>query len=809
MQPLPIDEVLPEVLAALGEAGAVVLVAPPGAGKTTRVPAALLDAGVEGRVLCLQPRRVAARAAARRIAAERGVRLGKEVGYTLRFDAKTSADTRLELLTEGLLTRRLQSDPFLEGVGAVVLDEFHERSLHVDLALALLREVQREARPELRLVVMSATLDPGPVAEYLGCPVVRSEGRAFPVEVTYAAQPSKARIHERCAAAVRRLRPERGHLLAFLPGVGEIERCAGALRDLPEVHPLHGRLRGEQQDAALAPSTRPKIVLATNIAETSVTMEGVRVVVDSGLRRAPRFDAAIGLERLELGRISLASADQRAGRAGRTGPGACHRLWTRGEHRGLSERETPALRRVDLARTVLEIRAWGADPSAFEWFEAPPEASLAHADALLRRLGALDRSGVTALGRRLLRLPLHPRLGRVVVAGVEAGILGSAAAAAAIASEKDVFREPPRYSGDSDLQVRLEALERAAEGRFDQGVDRGAARTLLRVRDQLVRVAGGALGRRAEAEELAHLLLCGFGDRVARRRAPNSERFLLASGMGATLDRQSRVREAELILAIGLSGGRRGERAEHRIRVASAIEEAWLEVETREETRFDPERQAVVTEAVRRFGAIVLDARPTKASDPGARSACLAEAVAVDPSRALSLDGGAGEWLGRLRWLAGEMPELGLPTFEELEPEAGPGPLIQSACAGRRSFAELRKAPLLSLMRGLAGHQVCATLDRLAPASLTLPTGRSRRLDYQPGKAPILAARIQQLFGWNETPRVADGRVPVMLHLLAPNMRPAQITRDLAGFWERTWPQVRKELRGRYPKHDWPVDPRR
>lgn len=847
LQRLPIDEVLPALLSALAEAGQAVLLAPPGAGKTTRVPPAVLDAGLagDGRILVLQPRRVAARAAARRIAEERGGRLGGEVGYRVRFDDRTGADTRIELLTEGLLTRRLQSDPFLEGVGCVVFDEFHERSLHADLGLALLREVRREVRPDLKLVVMSATLDPGPVAEWLGAPVVRAAGRTFPVEVQYAPRDDDRPLPTRCAGAIRQALAEEpaGHVLVFLPGVGEIERTAEALGPLDgiDVLPLHGRLTGEAQDRALAPQQRRKVVLATNIAETSVTLDGVRVVVDSGEARVPRFDPAIGLERLERGRISRASAEQRAGRAGRTGPGRCLRLWTESTHRGLAPYEAPEVARVDLTRAVLELRAWGADPRTFAWFEAPPARTIDRAEALLRRLGALDDAGVTALGETLLALPVHPRLGRVVLAGLRAGRLREAAAVAALAAERDVFVDPPALVADSDLDLRLDALDAR---RPPRGVSHRALTEVRRARDQLVRIAEG-LGEAPRAPDpampAARLLLAGFPDRVGRRRAPRSDRFKLASGLGARLSPQSAVKDAPLIVAVSLRGARRGERAEHVVEVASAVEPAWLPVEEAVETRFDPAREAVVQVRTRRYLALVLDEVPAgEAADRAAVSAALAEAAAADPARAFGWpdDPAAAGLLARLRWLARARPAWAVPTFPELggpapegsdgsegsegepaevpstdgtdaiEPtEAIPPPseLIRTLCDGRRSFAELRRIGLAPILEGLLPHAMRSRLDREAPARLTLPDGTSRPLDYAPGHAPVLATRFERLFGLRDTPRLA-GR-PIRLHLLAPNRRPVQITDDLASFWATTYPQVRKELRGRYPKHPWPEDP--
>ena len=812
MIPLPIDAVLPEIIAAVRDHRAAVVVAAPGAGKTTRVPQALLDSGIiEGRILVLQPRRVAARSAAARIAEERGVRLGAEVGYHVRFDRKSSAKTRIELLTEGLLTRRLQTDPFLDGVGCVILDEFHERSLHADLGLALLREVRQEARPDLAVVVMSATLDPDPVAAFLSAPVITSEGRTYPVEIIYDTRSNDRRVHERCAAAIRdalRSYPD-GHVLVFLPGVGEIERTADTLGELRGVHvyPLHGRLSAADQDLALAPSAQRKVVLATNIAETSITLDGVRVVIDSGLARVPRFDPAIGLSRLERTRISQASADQRAGRAGRTGPGVCRRLWTRAEQTSMPATERPAIHRVDLTRATLEIHGWGADPTTFEWFEPPTTSGQAQADLTLKRLGAVNDGGLTTLGQQLLALPLHPRLGRVLIEGHRLGHVKEAAAIGALASERDLFRHPPDMVGDSDLALRLDVLD----GQRVSGIDRGALRRVRQTRDQLLRVAHQALGRQPSApwdeRALVQALLAGFPDRVGRRRAPRSARFKLAGGVGAVQDDSSIVRDAEFIVAVVLAGGRRGERAEHRIRLAAALDPADLPIEEVIETVFEPERGAVIERRVRRYLDLVLDSRPTgNTPDAQAVGYALAQAICENPRQALQLDADDERLLARIRWLADKRPKLNLPTFAELDPDPSidtPGPFLQMICTGKRSLADLRKMRLTPLFRAQLGHQA-QTLDRLAPARLKLPDGQTARLEYSDGP-PVLAARIQQLFGWHETPLIAG--IPIQFHLLAPNMRPAQITQDLGGFWRSTYADVRKDLRGRYPKHYWPEDP--
>ncbi len=599
LPPLPIDEVIPGLVAALA-GGAAVLTAPPGAGKTTRVPPALLAAGMAGdggagKIVVLEPRRIAARAAARRMAEEGGWRVGEEVGYQVRFERRAGPRTRILVVTEGILVQMLQADPFLDGIGALVFDEFHERSLHVDLALAMARRVQREVRPDLRLLVMSATLDPGPVAAFLGgCPVIASPGRLFPVAVEHLAPPASAAdrsakpggpdLAVQVAAGVRRaLAASPGDLLVFLPGVGEIARCGEALAPLAAeqglaVLPLYGDLPAEQQDAALRPLGKRKVVLATNVAETSVTVDGVTAVVDSGLARRLRFDPATGLDRLELARVSRAAADQRAGRAGRQAAGLCVRLWPAWEDAALQPAELPEIRRVDLAAPALQLLAWGeSDLAALGWFEAPDPTALAAALRLLALLGAVDGAGVTQLGRTLARLPVHPRLGRLLVEGHARGVAAEAALLAALLAERDPFRHAAGSRGErrpaqpsrSDLLDRLEdlaAFERRAV--WPESLNPGAARQVLRARDQLADLirrelgpaapppaAGNEAGQRSAAAEEALLraLLAAYPDRLARRREPGSPRAVMVGGRGVVLGDESAVCDPELFLCVDLA----------------------------------------------------------------------------------------------------------------------------------------------------------------------------------------------------------------------------------------------------------------
>ncbi|MEL6346396.1 MAG: ATP-dependent helicase HrpB [Myxococcota bacterium] len=799
---MPVDRVLPELTAALLSHRAAVLTAPPGSGKTTRAPPALLDAGVagSGKVALLQPRRVAARMSARRIAWERGVRPGEEVGWRVRFEDRTSAKTRIEVLTEGLLTRRLQADPFLEDVGVVILDEFHERSLHADLALALLAEAQA-ARDDLRVLVMSATLDPAPIVDFFegDCPVITAGGRPYPVTVVHLKRPVEGHIEPAVVRTVEQALDAQpgGHVLVFLPGVAEIERVRQQLGDRPDVDvlPLHGRLKSAEQDRALAPSKRRKVVLATNIAETSVTLQGVSAVVDSGLQRAPRFDPSLGLTRLETARISRASAEQRAGRAGRTGPGTCYRLWTDNEHRLLDESDRPEVQRADLASAALEVFAWGVDPRAFRWFEPPPRANLQRAIGLLEMLGAVAGGAITASGEELAALPLHPRLGRLILEGHRRGCLHTAATVAALVSERDPWGRSAKAAG---------LLEKVAW--VDQrrtGADPLAIRTIRQVREQLIRVADrwGPAPRGNEDDESAVLraFLAGFPDRVAQQRAPEGRRFRLASGRGAQLDRG--LLSAPLLVAAEMTAGRRGE--EPIIRSAAALSRAWLQTQIETVLRFDGEREAVISMTQERYGALILSEKPsTSPPDPGAVSALLAEAAAAAPERALSMTPAVEAWLARLRWLASVRPEMAFPTFEDL------GPLLAEWSLGRRSFAELRRMDLRNALEGRLTWPQRQALQTDAPERLQVPSGSQARIRYAgAGQPPVLAARIQQLFGMAATPMLAGGRASVLVHLLAPNNRPVQITDDLESFWERTYAEVRSDLRGRYPKHAWPEHP--
>jgi ATP-dependent helicase HrpB len=826
--PLPIDAVLPELLDALRRHPSAVLRAPTGAGKTTRVPPALLDAGLAGagRLIMLEPRRLAARAAARRMSAERGTRPGDDIGYHVRFDRQAGPRTRILAVTPGILLRRLQDDPFLEGTSVVIFDEFHERGLESDLALGLVRLLQQTVRPELRIVVMSATLTVETVAGYLdNCPIIASEGRLHPVEIRYEPAPERKPQPETVAAAIGRLlgRTE-ADLLVFLPGLAEIRQTARALADLAEecdlaVLPLHGDLPPEQQDAALLPQPRRKVVLATNVAETSVTVEGVSGVVDSGLARELQFDPAVGLDRLKLTPISRASADQRAGRAGRTRPGVCVRLWSEVSHRARPKQTEPEIRRVDLAGAVLQLLAAGEkDVLRFPWLEPPREATVAQALALLRRLGAITDGEVTDLGRAMVRLPVHPRLGRLLIEGQRHGQPERAALAAALLAERDPFlrdpeapREPRRQRTLSDVLDRIEALEEfERDGRTATAhgaLHRGPARFVLHARDQLVRLVqrdASADQRDLPADEvLLRSLLTAFPDRVARRREPGGRRGVMVGGRGVVLAPSSGVLESELFVCVNVDASR----TEALVRQASAVQRDWLPlplVGAVTEVTFSEHIERVTARRRLRYEDLLLEESPASFPDEAEVARVLCAAASERLERVLPPDdSAAGLFRRRVRWLREWMPELNLPAFDAADLREA----LPWLCQGKRSFEELRRAEWLAALQGRLTHQQLQTVEREAPERLAVPSGSNIALTYEPGRPPVLAVRIQEVFGLRETPPVAAGRVRVLLHLLAPNFRPQQVTDDLASFWANTYPVVRKELRARYPKHAWPEDP--
>ncbi|ABC80562.1 ATP-dependent helicase HrpB [Anaeromyxobacter dehalogenans] len=850
MQPLPIDPLLPEVVAALRAGPSLVIEAPPGAGKTTRVPRALHEAGLAGagEVVVLEPRRLAARMAARRVADELGERPGETVGYQVRFDEVAGPRTRIRYVTEGLLTRRLLSEPALPGVGAVVLDELHERHLQGDLALAFLRRLQRTTRPDLKLVAMSATLDAGPVAAFLGAPALRSEGRRFEVAVEHLSPEEAAapdvRLEERVARAIRRLHREGvdGDVLVFLPGAAEIRRARDALAAWAasagvDVLPLHGDLPPEEQDRAVRPAARRKVILSTNVAETSITIDGVVAVVDSGLARIASHSPWSGLPTLEVKKVSRASAAQRAGRAGRTRPGRAVRLYTRHDHDARPEFEVPEILREDLSETLLALAGLGA-AADLEWLEPPPAPALEAARALLADLGAVDAAGApTAAGRAMLRFPLHPRLGRLLVEAAARGVPEDGALLAALLGERDLRERralegaalPP--TGPSDLLELAQAFDEAARARFDpdrlrrMGVSPGAAQAVERSRRQLQRLARAlprdvpppaAGDEPAREAALLRATLAAYPDRVARRRSPGSDEVVLVGGGSARLDPASVVREAPLLVAVDAEA-RRGDRrapgaraAEARVRLASAVTQELLLDLFPEALRYDEavqwNAQAERVEVAERllYRDLVLEEARAARPDPDAVADALAAQALARGARAFAPEGALDALVARLAFAAEHAPEAGLAAPGEAELAAA----LRDAARGRRSFAELREADLPGALLGRLEPRARAALERLAPERVTLPGGRTVRIHYEPGKPPWIESRLQDFFGLAQGPAAAGGRVPLVLHLLAPNQRAVQVTTDLAGFWDRHYPAIRRELSRRYPRHAWPEDPR-
>lgn len=796
---LPVDSLMPEILASLRAHSTLVLEAPPGAGKTTRVPPALLAAGF-GEVVVLEPRRIAARLAARRVAEELGEGLGRTVGYHVRFDSVDGPETRLRFVTEGVLTRRLLSDPLLKGVGAVVLDEFHERHLEGDLALALLRRLQ-ERRPELRLVVMSATLRGAQVSEALGgCPLLRSEGRLFPLEVEYTPESAQP-LEERVAAAVSRLleAETQGDVLVFLPGAFEIRRAQRACESLKarhgaEVLPLHGDSSPEEQDRAVLPGPVRKVILSTNVAESSITIEGVRAVVDSGLARVAADSKWTGLPRVEVARISRASAAQRAGRAGRTGPGRVVRLYTEADFLRRAEAETPEILRRELAQLCLDLHAAGWERAdQLEWLDAPPADHLELAEGLLRRLGAISQDGnLTGRGRRMARLPLHPRLAALCVVADERGAGETGCAAAALLASGARLPEIAPHAADSDLDV---LLERQPEQRVRQ------------LERQLVRVlrpapARGAAGEREQALRLA--CLEAFPDRVVARR--RGREWRMAGGTAVQQAPNSAVEKAQL--AVTLDVEERPDQGLPAARLLCAIEPEWLldlfpeRVGESSECEWNREAERVERRSALLYDGLVIEESRSEAAGEDVSTLLAEKAAGAGVHR--FADAEKVEELGRRLRFAAEQG-LGAAIPEDLAKAA-----LRRLAGGLRSFAELERAArdggLEQAMLDCAGT-TAAQLDRVAPERIRLPGGRNARVFYREGQPPWVTSRLQDFFGMKETPRVAGGRVALVVHLLAPNQRPVQMTQDLAGFWERLYPQVRKELMRRYPRHAWPENP--
>ncbi|WP_315715340.1 MULTISPECIES: ATP-dependent helicase HrpB [unclassified Bradyrhizobium] len=803
--PLPIDAVLDELSGALERSNTAVLVAPPGAGKTTRVPLALRDAPWVGtkKIIVLEPRRIAARASAERMAKSLGERVGDTVGYRVRFGSKVSRATRIEVVTEGIFTRQILDDPELTGVAAVLFDEFHERSLDADLGLALARDAQQGLREDLRILVMSATLDGARVARLLGdAPVVESEGRAYPVETRYVGRKPDAPVERQMAETIATaLRADAGSVLAFLPGAAEIRRTQTMLAERVhdasvEIVPLFGALDSAVQDRAISPAPKGqrKVVLATSIAETSLTIEGVRIVVDSGLARVPRYEPDIGLTRLETVRASRAAVDQRRGRAGRTEPGVCYRLWDEPQTASLAAYTQPEILSADLSSLVLDLAQWGvSDPSALSFLDPPPQPAWKEARDLLRELDALDADGrLTNEGRRLRALALPPRLARMIVDAADHGAAAQAADIAAILTERGL-------GGDSvDLEVRLDQFRR------DRSPRAQSARDLARRWAQQV---SSASARAGDADISTGLMLAfAFPDRVARNRGNGS--FVLANGRGAAVDPASSLARVPYIAVGELTGTA----ASGRILLAAPLAIEDIErhfaahIEARDEVSFDQNAMALRARRRRKLHAITMADAPVALTPSEETARIFAEGICAAGLDRLPWSKAARQWRDRVTFLrkaeGDSWPDLSEAGLAERR-EDWLVPLL----ADKTSLKDISPGDVSDAVMALLPWDLRARLDREAPTHFEAPTGTMLAIDYEAEQGPTIAVRLQELFGLNVHPSIARGAVPLVLELLSPAQRPVQVTRDLPGFWRGSYAAVRTDLRGRYPRHPWPDDP--
>jgi ATP-dependent helicase HrpB len=808
-QALPIDAALPELTAALAGRNVAVLVAPPGAGKSTRVPLVLAnEPWARGKkIIVLEPRRLAARAAATRMAATLGEAVGETVGYRVRFGSKISRATRIEVVTEGVFTRRVLDDPGLDGVAALLFDEFHERSLDADLGLALARDVQTGLREDLRILVMSATLDGAGVARLLDdAPVIESHGRAFAVETRYLGRDARAPIERQVVDAITQaIRADPGSVLAFLPGAAEIRRAETQLRErladpTVDVVALYGALEAQAQDRAIAPAPpgRRKIVLATSIAETSLTIEGVRVVVDSGLSRVPRYEPDVGLTRLETVRVSRAAADQRRGRAGRTQPGVCYRLWDAPQTASLEPANRPEILAADLSGLLLDLADWGAaDPAQLDFLDPPPAAAAAEAKALLAELGAVDAQGrITPIGKSLRQLPLPPRLARMVV---DAGAAGEAALAADIAL---LLTERGLGGNDVDLAHRLDAFRR------DRSQRAGEARAMAKRWAETTRATPSTAGPRTMSP--GAILGLAYPDRIARNRGGDGN-FLLANGRGARLDAVSPLAREPYLAVAEVAGTA----AQGRVVLAAALSLAEIEagqaprIEARDEMVFDAASASLRARRLRRLGALTLNEQPLTVVPNDESARLLAQGIGRLGIGRLPWTKALRQWRDRVMFLRGaerQERESEWPDLSDAALASATDWLVGLA-AGRRALADITGEDLADALAALLPWDLRRRLEAEAPTHFVAPSGSSVPIDYDAEAGPKLAIRVQELFGLDRHPTVAAGRAPLVIELLSPAHRPVQVTRDLPGFWRGSYASVKAEMKGRYPRHPWPDDP--
>ncbi|WP_422388681.1 ATP-dependent helicase HrpB [Afipia carboxidovorans] len=804
--PLPIDAVLDELAQTLARSNAAVLVAPPGAGKTTRVPLALRDAQwvKGGKIIVLEPRRIAARAAAERMAQTLGEKVGESVGYRVRFGSKISRKTQIEVVTEGIFTRQILDDPELTGVAAVLFDEFHERSLDADLGLALARDAQTGLREDLRILVMSATLDGARVAKLLGnAPVIESEGRAYPVETRYLGRKADAPIERQMADAIASaLRSENGSVLAFLPGAAEIRRTQTFLAErisdpAIEIVPLFGALDAAVQDRAIAPAPKGmrKVVLATSIAETSLTIDGVRIVVDCGLARVPRYEPDIGLTRLETVRASRAAVDQRRGRAGRTEPGVCYRLWDEPQTASFEAFTRPEILSADLSSLVLDLAHWGvADPATLAFLDPPPAVALKEATALLRELGALDAAGrITPEGKRLRALALPPRLARMIVDAAGQGAGEAAARIAAVLTERGL-------GGDSvDLDARLENFARDRSPRA-QGARQLAQRWVAQVKENL------SSAERGEGLSTGEVLALAFPDRVARHRGKGS--FTLANGRGAQVDPASRLARESYLAVAELTGTA----ANGRILLAAPITQGEIErifaaqIETADEVSFDKSAMALRARRRKRLHAITLSEQNLSVTPSADTATVFADALATSGFDRLPWSKALKQWRDRVMFLRVTAPDE-WPDLSDAALAANRAEWLEPMLTDKTALSDISAGDLSDAVMALLPWDKRARLEREAPTHFTAPTGTALPIDYEAEEGPKISVRLQELFGLNVHPAIAQGRLPLVVELLSPAHRPVQVTRDLPGFWHGSYAAVRADLRGRYPRHPWPDDP--
>ena len=840
-QPLPIDGLQADLVAACGRVRRLVLRAPTGSGKSTRIPQMLLDLNlVQGQIVVLQPRRIAARLLAARIAQERGVRLGGEVGYQIRFERVESAQTRIKFVTEALLLRQMASDPELKGVGAVVFDEFHERNLHSDVALALARRLQETHRPDLLIMAMSATLDTEGVAKWLGsAETLAADGRAYPVQIEYTHLPrnSTRPIWDAAAEQVRRVLSEEaeGDILVFMPGSYEIMRTIGAVRNLPEsggvdILPLYGELPPEEQDRAVKPSPGRKVIVATNVAETSLTIPGVRAVVDAGLARIARFDPHRGIDTLLVEPVSQASAEQRAGRAGRTGPGRCIRLWSQTDHEARPLREVPEIKRVDLSETILLLLSsgWG-EAATFPWYEKPDDKALQRALTVLADLGAVDAQGkLTNLGRRMSVFPAHPRYARMLLAAGDLDCVYEVCRIAGLAQGRDILfrkvddrtenaRDSVEQEDGSDFFPRLALLQRAVEMKFDAdacdrfGVHGQAARQADQAARQFLRLAEGqglpVSDRIADPAAIRRCLLLGFSDRLAVRLDAGTLRCALVHGRTGELRRESSIRNAKLLVAAEVDEIQARGGVTTYLSLATAIEEAWLqelfpsEFSTVNQVRYDGSQRRVVTRVERRFRDLVLEAKERDDAPSDAASRLLAEEVAAGRLELEKWDAPVDAWIRRVNFLSKHCPELGIPPFDE----AARRMVIEEVCAGAVAYRDIRDRPVFGVVRGWLTHEQAMALESYCPEKIILPRKKHpARIEYTEDGQAEVEATVQELYDFPGSKlRVCLGKVPMVVCIQSPARRTQQRTTDLDAFWKGSYEGVKKELRGRYPKHEW------